>query len=76
MLEWFVVAFISMPNDRLDIQKMQRSFTTREACVKYLTDTPEIINDIQAIRPRNTGMKFRCLDTNEVEEYQRKRLEV
>ena len=65
-----------MPNDKIDIQKMQRSFATREACVKYLKDTPEVINDIQLIRPTNTGMRFRCLDTNGVEEYQRKRLEV
>lgn len=65
-----------MPNDQVDIQKMQRSFATRETCVKYLKDTPEIINDIQLIRPTNTGMRFRCLDTNEVEIYERKRLEI
>ena len=76
MLEWFIIAFISMPNDRLDIQKMQRSFPTRESCVKYLKDTPEVINDIQLIRPTNTGMKFQCLNTEQVEVYERKRLEI
>ena len=35
-----------MPNDKLDIQKMERSFPTRKSCVKYLKDTPEVINDI------------------------------
>jgi len=76
LLEWFVIAFISMPNDKLDIQKMQRSFPTRESCVKYLKDTPEVINDIQLIRPTNTGMKFQCLNTEQVEVYERKRLEI
>jgi len=76
LLEWFIIAFISMPNDRLDIQKMQRSFPTRESCVKYLKDTPEVINDIQLIRPTNTGMKFQCLNTEQVEVYERKRLEI
>jgi hypothetical protein len=65
-----------MPNDRVELQKMQRSFTTRLECVKYLKDTPEIINDIQNMRPTNTGMRFRCLDTNEVEVLKRKRLEI
>ena len=65
-----------MPNDRLDIKKMQRSFPTRESCVKYLKDTPEVINDIQLIRPTNTGMKFQCLNTEQVEVYERKRLEI
>ena len=65
-----------MPNDKLDIQKMERSFPTRESCVKYLKDTPEVINDIQLIRPTNTGMKFQCLNTEQVEVYERKRLEI
>ena len=65
-----------MPNDRLEIQKMQRSFPTRSECVKYLKDTPEIIYDIQNMRPTNTGMRFSCLDTNEVEVYEKKRLEI
>jgi hypothetical protein len=65
-----------MPNDKLDIQKMQRSFPTRKSCVKYLKDTPEVINDIQLIRPTNTGMKFQCLNTEQVEVYERKRLEI
>ena len=58
-----------MPNDKLDIQKMQRSFPTRESCVQYLKDTPSVINDIQLIRPTNTGMKFQCLNTEQVEIY-------
>lgn len=65
-----------MPNDKVELQKMQRSFPTRVSCVKYLQDTPEIINDIQNMRPTNTGMRFRCLDTNEVEVYEQKRLEI
>jgi len=65
-----------MPNDKLDIQKMQRSFSTRESCVQYLKDTPGVINDIQLIRPTNTGMKFQCLNTEQVEIYERKRLEI
>ena len=65
-----------MPNDRVELQKMMKSFATRSECVKYLKDTPEVINDIQNMRPTNTGMRFRCLDTNEVEVLQRKRLEI
>lgn len=76
MLEWFVVAFISMPDNRVELQQLMRSFATRSECVKYLKDTPEVIIDIQNIRPTNTGMRFRCLNTNEVEVYKRKRLEI
>ena len=65
-----------MPNDRVELKKMTRSFPTRSECVKYLKDTPEIINDIQTMRPTNTGMRFRCLDTNEVLVYKKKRLEI
>ena len=74
MLEWFVVAFISMPNTTdIEIKQMQQIFKSRSACVKYMKDTPEIVNDIMKLNPTNTGMYFQCLDTNEVARYKVKR---
>ena len=75
MLEWFIVAFIQMPNSiNTDIMKMQRSFTSRTACVKYLKETPEVINDIAEFRPTNTGMRFECLDTDEIVKLGKKKI--
>tara|TARA_Y100000996_G_C21993698_1_gene425687 strand:- start:194 stop:427 length:234 start_codon:yes stop_codon:yes gene_type:complete len=74
MIEWFIVAFVSMPNtDRIEIKLMQESFNSKPACIRYLRDTPEIINDIQILEPTNTGMRFKCLDTKQVEYYKVKR---
>ncbi len=74
MLEWFIIAFISMPNtDRIEIKQMQESFNNKDACVKYIKETPGIINDIMILEPTNTGMYFQCLDTKEVARYKIKR---
>lgn len=71
MLEWFIVAFISMPHtDRIEIKQMQESFTSKDACVKYMKNTPGIINDIMILEPKNTGMWFECLNTKEVSRLQ------
>lgn len=73
MLEWFIVAFISMPNtDRMEIKAMQESFNSKAACVKYMKETPSIVNDIQILEPQNTGMYFQCLDSKEVARYKLK----
>lgn len=70
MIEWFVVAFISMPNtNSLEIKHLQKSFSSKVQCVKYMKDTPGIINDIMKMNPTNTGMYFQCLNTNEVARY-------
>ena len=64
MLEWFIVAFISMPaTDQIKIKLMQESFSNKAACVNFMQKTPGIVNDIHIIEPRNTGMWFECLDT-------------
>ena len=73
MLEWFIVAFISMPNDRIEIKLMQESFTSKVACIKYMRETPGIVNDIMIIEPSNTGMYFQCLDTKSIARYKVKR---
>ena len=74
MLEWFIVAFISMPNtDRIEIKLMQESFSSEVACIKYMRETPGIVNDIMIIEPSNTGMYFQCLDTESVARYKVKR---
>lgn len=74
MLEYFIVAFISMPNtDRIDIKQMTNSFNSKSACIQYIKDTPNIINDIMILAPTNTGMSFQCLDNNEVARYKLKR---
>jgi hypothetical protein len=74
MLEWFIVAFISMPNtDQLEIKQMEKSFISKDVCVKYLQETPGIINDIMILEPTNTGMWFECLDTNVVSRLKVKR---
>ena len=74
MIEWFIVAFISMPNtDRIEIKQMQESFISKDACVKYMAETPGIINDIMILEPTNTGMYVQCLDTNVVSRYKLKR---
>ena len=52
---------------------MQESFDNKASCVKYMQETPEIINDIQKLEPRNTGMYFQCLDKNTIVEYKVKR---
>ena len=73
MLEWFVVAFISMPSNGVEIKLLQESFDNKASCVKYMRETPGIINDIQKLEPRNTGMYFQCLDKNTIVEYKVKR---
>ena len=74
MIEWFIVAFISFPNtDRIEIKQMQESFINKDACVKYMEETPGIINDIMILEPSNTGMYFQCLDTDEVSRLKIKR---
>ena len=74
MIEWFIVAFISLPNtDQIEIKQMQESFISKDACVKYMAQTPGIINDIMILEPTNTGMYFQCLDTNVVSRLQIKR---
>jgi len=73
LLEWFVVAFISMPSNGIEIKQMQQIFESKTACVKYMKDTPEIINDIMKMNPNNTGMYFQCLNTNEIAQHQIKR---
>ena len=74
MLEWFIVAFISMPNtDRIEVKAMQESFNSKAACMKYMKETPSIVNDIQILEPRNTGMWFQCLDKNSVAQFKIKR---
>lgn len=74
MIEWFIIAFISMPNtDRIEIKQMQESFINKDACVKYMEETPGIINDIMILEPSNTGMYFQCLDTDEVSRLKIKR---
>lgn len=74
MIEWFIVAFISLPNtDRIEIKQMQESFINKDACVKYMEETPGIINDIMILEPSNTGMYFQCLDTDEVSRLKIKR---
>ena len=70
MLEWFIVAFISMPNtDRIELKLMEKSFDSKAACVKYMKETPSIVNDIQILEPQNTGMYVQCLDSKEVARY-------
>ena len=62
-----------MPNtDRMEIKAMQESFNSKAACVKYMKETPSIVNDIQILEPRNTGMWFECLDTLSIEKFKRK----
>jgi len=74
MIEWFIIAFISMPNtDRIEIKQMQESFINKDACVKYMQATPGIINDIMILEPTNTGMYFQCLDTDVVSRLKIKR---
>ena len=74
MIEWFIVAFISLPNtDRIEIKAMQESFISKDACVKYMEQTPGIIDDIMILEPSNTGMYFQCLDTDEVSRLKIKR---
>ena len=63
-----------MPNtDRIEIKLMEQSFDTKASCIKYMRETPGIINDIQILEPRNTGMWFKCLDKNTVDLYKVKR---
>ena len=63
-----------MPNtDRIDIKQMTNSFSSKSACIQYLKDTPNIINDIMILAPDNTGMSFQCLDDKEVASYKLKR---
>ena len=63
-----------MPNtDRIEIKLMQQSFTNEVACIKYMRETPGIVNDIQILEPRNTGMYFQCLDNEAVARYKVKR---
>ena len=77
MLEWFIVAFIELPNSiNTDIMKMQKSFASRSACIKYLKETPEIINDITEFRPTNTGMRFQCLSINEIDKLDKKKYSI
>jgi len=77
MLEWFVVAFIEMPNSmNLDIMKMQKSFSSRSACIKYLKETPEVIDDITEFRPTNIGMRFQCLSTIEIDKLDKKKISI
>ena len=74
MLEYFIVAFISMPNtDQIDVKHMTNSFSSKSTCIQYLKDTPNIINDIMILAPQNTGVSFQCLDSNEVARYKLKR---
>lgn len=59
-----------MPNtDRIEIKLMEQSFDNKAACVKYMKETPSIVNDIQLLEPRNTGMWFKCLDTLSIEKF-------
>ena len=62
-----------MPNDRIEIKLMQESFDNKASCVKYMRETPGIVNDIMIIEPSNTGMYFQCLDTESVARYKVKR---
>jgi len=62
-----------MPSNSVEIKLMQESFNNKASCVKYMQETPEIINDIQKLEPRNTGMYFQCLDKNTIVEYKVKR---
>ena len=70
-----MVAFIEMPNSiNTDIMKMQKSFTSRSACIKYLKETPEVINDIAEFRPTNIGVRFQCLSTIEIVKLGKKKI--
>ena len=63
-----------MPHtERIDIKQMTNSFNSKSACVQYLKDKPNIINDIMILAPTNTGMSFQCLDSKQVARYQLKR---
>jgi len=62
-----------MPSNGIEIKQMQQIFESKTACVKYMKDTPEIINDIMKMNPNNTGMYFQCLNTNEIAQHQIKR---
>ena len=62
-----------MPNDRIEIKLLQESFDNKASCVKYMRETPGIVNDIMIIEPSNTGMYFQCLDTESVARYKVKR---
>lgn len=62
-----------MPNtDSIEIKLMQQSFSNEAACIKYMRETPGIVNDIQILEPRNTGMYFQCLDNKEVARFKLK----
>ena len=62
-----------MPNDRIEIKLLQESFDNKASCVKYMRETPGIVNDIMIIEPSNTGMYFQCLDTESIARYKVKR---
>jgi len=74
LLEWFIVAFITFADtDQVKIKLMQEGFSTKPSCVKYLKNSPSVVNDIQILEPANNGMWFQCLDTNDVARYKIKR---
>lgn len=73
-MEWFIVAFISFAGtDQVKIKLMQEGFSNKPACVQYLKDTPEVVNDIMKMEPNNIGMSFTCLDRDQVAYYKVKR---
>jgi hypothetical protein len=55
---------------------MEKSFDSKAACVKYMQQTPSVVNDIHILEPRNTGMWFECLDKNSVDQFRIKRKSV
>ena len=74
MTEWFVVAFLTFAHtDQIEIKLMQESFSSRPACVAYVRNNPDIVNDMFILEPNNNGMRFECLDADTVKRYGIKR---
>ena len=63
-----------MPStDRIELKLMEKSFDSKAACVKYMQQTPSVVNDIHILEPRNTGIWFERLDKNSVDQFRIKR---
>lgn len=70
MLTWFIVAIVTFHNGEMKLEKMDKSFATKELCQQFYQTNMGVRNDVLIMHPKQRGHTLVCLTKDKILELQ------
>jgi len=70
MLTWFIVAIVTFHSGEMKLEKMTKTFATKELCQQFYQTNMGVRNDVLIMHPKQSGHTLVCLTKDKILELQ------